>query len=52
VPRRWSLIGGAIILCATAARTLWDARAPSSRMDADRLVTGQRGSRTDQHGSE
>ena len=36
VPRRWSLTGGAIILCATAARTVWDARAPSSRMDADR----------------
>jgi drug/metabolite transporter, DME family len=26
VPNRWSLGGAAIILCATAARTLWDAR--------------------------
>ena len=25
VPNRWSLTGGAIILCATAARTVWDA---------------------------
>ena len=26
VPNRWSLTGGAIVLGATAARTLWDAR--------------------------
>jgi len=25
IPNRWSLTGGAIILCATAARTVWDA---------------------------
>jgi drug/metabolite transporter (DMT)-like permease len=33
VPSRWSLAGGAIILCATAARTVWDAS--SSRTSAD-----------------
>ena len=33
VPNRWSLTGGAIILGATAARTVWDAS--SSRITAD-----------------
>jgi drug/metabolite transporter, DME family len=35
VPNRWSLTGGAIILCATAARTIWDAWQPRSRTSAD-----------------
>ena len=35
VPNRWSLTGGAIILCATAARTLWDARETMSRTSAN-----------------
>jgi drug/metabolite transporter, DME family len=51
VPNRWSMAGGAIILSATAARTVWDARM-LSRRDADRhrgstgigQVTDSRGS--------
>jgi drug/metabolite transporter, DME family len=35
VPNRWSLTGGAIILSATAARTLWDARETMSRTSAN-----------------
>jgi DME family drug/metabolite transporter len=44
VPNRWSLIGGAIILGATALRSLWDAS--SSRISADKTpIDTERNSR-------